>query len=256
MKPFLTFVLTTICTLGSFAAWAGPGAPSGNPQIELFELPDGSSFSTGYNIDDVLTYSPIGRYGWTLEAKYTPLGSFRSEGVKVAPDGKTLLLVGGQVLEVRDLASGARRFTARISDANSPQAQLGEFAFSPDNTRVVISGIARIGQPRLRVFDVRSGQMLQEFSPPHAAETLSWTGNTQVEIKWDAAEAKIGEWHTPQLAAQTFEVALAPEKFVPAKLSAAGAESDAPAKVAPKKRVKRKTSKRRTRRTSRRAIRR
>lgn len=216
--------------------------------MQLLEVPDGATFSTGYNIDNVLIYSPRGRYGWTLNAKYTPLNSFSGQGVSIAPDGKTFALVGMRVLEVRDTVSGARRFTASLDDANSAQALLSEYAFSPDSTRVIISGIVKVGQPRLRVFDLRSGQILQEISPPQVAETVSWKSNAGVEVKWDADAGKHpnGVPFTPRIVAQTFDVALAPEKFVPAKLSPAGAVPDTPPKATSKRtRTRRKSSKRR-----------
>ena len=249
-KSFFAIALTAFCAMGTLPSWAGPGAPSGNPEMQLMELPDGATFSTGYNINNVLSYSPRGRYGWTLDAKHTPLNGFDQQVVSVAPDGKTFALVGMRVLEVRDMASGARRFAASLGDADSTRALLGEHVFSPDSTRVIISGIVQIGQPRLRVFDLRSGQMLQEIVPPQVAETFSWTDNARVEVKWDADAGKhlVGEWYKPRIVARTFDVALAPEKFVPAKLSSAGAKPDTPPKTTP---TKRKASNRRTSQTAR-----
>ena len=207
-KQFLAVTLTAICTLGNLCAWAGPGGQENpwdaahilytspqvnNASIQIAILPTvlGASLVTdlrGGGASDetkwtLSTGEVLGRENGAPKAFEDALFTF-------LPDKQMFLLRGAHFMQARDLRSGKVRFTARIARGQSNfSSSLNSFAVSPDGTRLVIGGKARVGQAltgRVRAFDLQSGAPLGAWTLPSNVSDVRWNSNDQLSAQSDA----------------------------------------------------------------------
>ncbi len=227
MKQFLVLAALGLASVSAHAGFA----PADNPTITVFDLTGGTRLTTDFDHRDVLSCTVKGRVQWTLDAKNTPASTFDDATTHILPDGRSFWVRGEKGLDVRDLATGSRRFRATLSDAPVQEQQLAVWESSPDGTRVAIGGGVKAQDKwtdHARVFDLRSGRALQDVALSGFPQELAWTSATRIEVKHmnDAAYDAHGNYipGKPKKLSQEFDVPMAPVSFVPARLTPAGAQ--------------------------------
>lgn len=192
--PYLAVLAAVVSSMPCSRVEAGLGAPANNPDVTLFELPGGQHLTTGYDLRNTLTLWARGRKKWSIDAQGTPINEFEAGQTLRLLDARTFVLCGLSSIDVRDLSTGKRRFLAPLTQSMvDVNAQMNDFALSPDETRLALCGFQEEGgvpKGRLRLFDARSGKVLQSYVPPGVASEVKWLSDSRLLLTYLDDEAR------------------------------------------------------------------